>query len=327
MNNTYPGLTETQREIENHRKILTQYYKHQEKNGNQGVTKRVSSRIESFKSRLAWFLLEAGEYREGLRLYRELSWKTYGEEKYIGISRALIELGEYHEADRLLARGLNRFPESGALLVARGLLYRRLGDEFKALKNFQGALALIPDDSHALYDKAISLNALGYYNEAAAILKYFVEKYPDDPEYLIEMGYSLIEQGYPRDAAENYLKAKDMVFESPALYGGLYCAYMDQGMKDEALEIATEGLQKLPDEHPGLYANLGEIYREMGWRDDAIETLSKGLEKFPDDGDLKELLREIEDEDNDPDINKKLRVTGLFMLFSELLKKLSRSRP
>ncbi|MEF9438442.1 MAG: hypothetical protein L0922_06805, partial [Candidatus Mariimomonas ferrooxydans] len=82
------------------------------------MTKRVSSRIESFKSRLAWFLLEAGEYREGLRLYRELSWKTYGEEKYIGISRALIELGEYHEADRLLARGLNRFPESGALLVA-----------------------------------------------------------------------------------------------------------------------------------------------------------------------------------------------------------------
>ncbi len=326
MKNADPRLNDIKDEIKNIKKILVRYKGQEKESGEKTRKTRGEARIDELRERHAWLLLDAGEYHEGLTLYKTLPWGTYGEEKYIGISRALIELEEYHEAEKFLIKRLRRFPGSGSLLVARGLLHRRLGDDFAALEDFQSALTLTPGDRHALYDQAISLNSLGYYDEAVSILRKLVKKYPDDPEYLIEIGYSLLEQGNPQDAIQYYLKANKTGYESPNVYGGLCCAYIDLGMKTEALEIASEGLRKFPDKHPGLYENLGEAYRDMGWRDDALDILNKGLEKFPNDERLKSLLKEIEDKDDNSDLNNKLRLTGVFVILSEFLKKLSKKR-
>jgi tetratricopeptide (TPR) repeat protein len=320
MDNRDPRFKSICKEIETLKKSIKNARKDQRQEKSESVKKAFIHYISELNSQLAWLLLDAGEFERGLSIYHSLSWRTHGEEKYHGISRALIEMEYYDDARKVLERGLRRFPESYPLLVAMGLLHKRLGHEFEALKYFEHALQIAPDNRHALYDQALSLNGLGHYEEAAPILSNLIEQYPDDPEYLVEMGYCNLSMGHPEDAIPFYMKAKDMGFLSPGIYGGLCCAYMDMGMKTDALEIATEGLRALPDGHPGLYENLGEVYREMGWIDEAKGILNEGLNKFPDDEGIKKVLKEIEDEDDNPDDGKKPPILGLLLL-SLLIKK------
>jgi hypothetical protein len=61
------------------------------------------------------------------------------------------------------------------------------------------------------------------------------------------------------------------------------------------------------------------VYFEYGWVDDAKQVLEEGVKKFPEDERLKELLREIEDDTDDPDKNKKPPLIQI-MLFLSLLR-------
>ena len=95
------------------------------------------------------------------------------------------------------------------------------------------------------------------------------------------------------------------------------------GLKKEALEMAQEGIKEFPDV-PAMYENLGEAYFEYGWIDDAKKVLEEGLKKFPDDERLKEVLKKIEDDTDDPDKNRKPPLIGIMLLLSLILKKLGK---
>jgi tetratricopeptide (TPR) repeat protein len=196
--------------------------------------------IDDMRASIGWLLLDCGEYEKGLAMYQGMSWKIYGEDKYNGISRALIEMEYYDEARRLLERGLQRFPESHCLLVGMGLLHKHLGHNVDALGYFKQALECGPGNRDALYDQAITLSELGYYEDSLSIVRKLLKKYPNDPECLIETGYCTLMMGYPEDAIEYYKKASDNGYLSPGIYGGLVCAYMEMGLKQDALEMAQE---------------------------------------------------------------------------------------
>ena len=135
-------------------------------------------------------------------------------------------------------------------------------------------------DKHALYDQAITLSELGYYEDSLSIVNKLIKKYPDDPEYLIETGYCHLMMGYPENAIEYYKKAGDMGYVSPSIYGGLCCAYMEMGLMNEALEVAHAGLKEFP-EVSAMYENLGECYFEYGWSDRRKNCTSGRFEKVP----------------------------------------------
>jgi tetratricopeptide (TPR) repeat protein len=289
----------------------------------ESTRKDIIHSLSDLNNQLAWSFLDAGEFEKGLSIYQSLSWRTHGEDKYNGISRALIEMEYYDDARQILERGINRFPQSHCLLVGMGLLHRRLGHDFDALRYFKQALKCSPGDRHALYDKAITLSELGYYEDSLSIVNKLIKKYPDDPEYLIETGYCTLMMGYPENAIEYYKKASDTGFASPSIYGGLFCAYVEMGLKKEALEMAQKGIKKFPDV-PAMYENLGEAYFEYGWIDDAKKVLQEGLRKFPDDERLKEVLKKIDDDTDDPDKNRKPPLVGIMLLLSLILKKLGK---
>lgn len=286
---------------------------------------RIKNCIAELKDQLAWELLDAGENEKGLAMYQTLSWRTHAEVKFTGMARALIEMEYYNEAGKLLGKGLSRFPESVPLLIAMGCLHQRLDNDFEALKYFEQAVKFTPDGRNALYNKALSLNNLGYYEDAEPIIKDLIEKYPDDPEYLVEMGYIDICRGYPEEAIPFYKKAKDAGYLNWSVYDGLFWSYFNMGLKNDALEIAIEGIKELPDSHSRLYGDLSSIYKEMGWIDEAKDILKKGLGVFPEDNDLMELLKEIEDEENNPDNGKKPPIKEI-LIIAALIKKLRNMR-
>ncbi len=277
--------------------------------------------IEDIKMKIGFNLLDCGDYEKALAVYQSMSWDIYGEHKYIGISSALIDMKCYDEARQLMEKGLQRFPQSYALLIRMGMAYRLQGHDVDALKYFKQALKNCPNQRQALFAKAITLGNLGYYEDSLSIVRELLKKDPDDPKYLYETGYCTLMMGYPEDAIEYYKKASDCGFLSPNLYAGLVSAYMDMGLKHDAMVIAQEGLKEFPDE-PGMYENLGECYFEYGWIDDAKAVLNDGIKKFPDDKGLKELLKRIEDETDNSDKEKTPPSIGFFILLIMLLRKL-----
>jgi hypothetical protein len=52
----------------------------------------------------------------------------------------------------------------------------------------------------------------------------------------------------------------------------------------------------------------------MGLSSEAMEMLKRGLKKFPDDEELKDLLKELEDDSNSPDSGGTKPLLGLVLL-------------
>lgn len=94
------------------------------------------------------------------------------------------------------------------------------------------------------------------------------------------------------------------------------------GLKDDAIEVVKEGIRKFPKNDPALYCNLGAAYFEQGWLNDARDIVSEGLKKFPKDEGLKELLKAIEDEIDNPDDGDKKPPIKEILIISALIKKL-----
>jgi tetratricopeptide (TPR) repeat protein len=133
--------------------------------------------IDHLKMRLGWTLLDYGKYEQGLVLFESLSWGGYGETKYNGIARALIEMKHFDEARRILEKGLKEFPESCAIWTCLGNLHEILGDHFESLICFETAIKCDSEKSSGtLYNKALALMGLGSHTDALSIIDHLIEE-------------------------------------------------------------------------------------------------------------------------------------------------------
>jgi len=284
--------------------------------------------IDGLKMDLGWALLDCKEYEKGLAVYESVFGKQYQERKYNGVARALTEMGRYDRAKRTLEIGLRKFPESYALWTGLGILNDYLGDYSGAFKSFNTALRFnYGENSGCLYNKALILIEMGSYGDAVSIIDDLIERFPEEPKYLAEKGRCSLDMGYPHEALQSFQKAMELYEKFPnvdtgvSIFAGFCCAYMELGMKKEAMEIALEGLRRFPDEDPILYQNVGATFWGMGWRQETIEVLKKGIEKFPDDEELKKFLKDAEDDTDEPGGGMKPPVLGLMLLMAILQKR------
>ncbi len=293
--------------------------------------RKLQERVQEVKIYLAWALLDCGKYEEGLAMYNSVHGSQYRETKYNGIGRALTEMKRYGEARTILGKGLKEFPESSALWICLGNLNEVLGDHSGALICFETAIRCDSDDSHLFYNKALALAGLGSYADAISILDQLIEEYPDDPMYLSERGNLLLQTRYPLEALRDYRKAMALFSECPeirvgvSIYAGFCSAYLELGMEKDALETALEGLKRFPDTSSVLYYNAGAAFCNMGWRKEALEILQKGVEKFPDDQELREFLKEVEDDFEGPDGGEPPPLPAILLLIA-LIHKIGRKK-
>lgn len=314
-----PRVAEIYEEIRDLRKCIRKEQRQLSEEKDRGSVREIRRDIADMKQMLAWSLLNCGQFKKGLAIYLELPWRTHGKEKYLGIGRALTEMGFYAAGRRVLEKGLKRFPEEAPLSIALGLVFQRSGDDAVALKHFEKALLHDPENRYALYDKSTSLINLCYVEEATHILQRLGDLYPDDPDYAIDLGFCYLTQGYTDDALRYYQKAYDLGYCDPSVYAGLYCSYQDMGYKTDALYYAKKGLDEFPEGSPEMYFNMGDAYLAMGWTEEAHSILKEGLKKFPDDETIKYLLDEIEKDENNPDKGNKPPVGSLLILLALIL--------
>lgn len=319
-------IKEPNKELAKLNEVLSKQEKELEQFKNSIVAVFLHDEAKQLKKEIAWLLLNCGKYKKALDVYGAMSWKTEGETKYLGTGIALYKTGKISEAIKLFAKGLKRFPESFALLVAAGNIYHEMDSLEMSLEYFKKALSLKPEDRSIVFSKANALYGLGFYEEAFEIYQKLEKKYPDESLFIRQVGYCHLQMGYPEDASEHFKSLINKGFASSEDYNGLYWSYYDMGLKDDAIEIAKEGIRKFPKDDPVLYSNLGAAYFEQGWLNGARGIVLKGLRKFPEDEGLKELLESIEDDIDNPDDDDKKPPIKEILIISTLINKLRNKR-
>jgi len=135
-----PRFVEIYEEIKELTKELHRVQKELGREKNRAIKRKLEQKIGDLKWDIACSLLNCGEYAKALAIYQSLSWRTYGEEKYIGIGRALLEMEHYAEGRRVLEKGLKRFPESTLLYISMGIAYHLEEYDHVALLYYKHAL-------------------------------------------------------------------------------------------------------------------------------------------------------------------------------------------
>lgn|GEM_PF-6081518 len=263
------------------------------------------SEADTLRCELGHAYLDCGEFEKALDLFRALPEDSCLEEKLQGIFRAYIDSRRFDDAKKLIPRISVNFPESYGLLNLLGLYHYRTDDCYEALHCFDRALKETsgPDEiATVLYNKAIALNQVGYFEEALKILKLLVEAVEDDG-YMVELAYCYCEKGEPRKAIRIYEGLRKKGVLTINVYGGLYVAYTNSGDHAKALAVASAGVKRFPREYPGLYEDLAEAYRHAGLSErnpaalkKALDIARDGLEIFPGYERLVEVRASIEDD-------------------------------
>jgi len=130
-------------------------------------------------------------------------------------------------------------------LVKDGIELHDKGDYDGAIKKYDAALAIDPNDIYANYEKAYSCNLAKRYKDCIDICKFIIKTLPDN---------SLMNQVY-----EVYGNALD-----------------DSGNSNEAIKIYNEGLKKFP-EYYMLHFNKGVTCMKLEKKDEALSAYNLAL--------------------------------------------------
>lgn len=153
------------------------------------------------KSLLAWarYQEDIGEYAEARKKYRELQ-IAYPDnlDASVGLARIEMLTGRTRQAEDQLIALAKKHPKNGDIQTELGALYSRNEDFPKAIRAYQRACEIDPDNESYRYELGISLVKDAQYDEGLSHLAFAV----GDSAAHYNIGYILHEQGDDENAIE-----------------------------------------------------------------------------------------------------------------------------
>lgn len=143
---------------------------------------------------------------------------------------------------------------------------------------------LYSQEKHEDFIKSENLIKQGEYENAAKILEELCKEYPENYEYLSELGYSYLNSFRFDDAIETYSKAIGINKDCYKCYSHLARAYYEI----EEYSIAEETIAKgfaISDTTAHLYMTRGLIYQSTNRGPQALKDFTKAIELMPNDAD------------------------------------------
>lgn len=259
------------------------------------IRKKAQKKFHDLKAQLAWQYLDENEFEKAAVIYDKLPQATHSKNRYCGKARILIETQKYDEALKLLNEALGKFPDYVPLLNTLGILHNETGNHYEALRYLDRSLAIESNNNPwSLYNKAMTLRTLGYFEEEHKLLLNLLEIDPENPNYIAELAFCEVQRGNYQEAVKGCKKAIKKGYENPLVYTWLCKAYFKMDCMRESFAAAWEGIKKFPDQEAELYAFLGIGHMELEQFEEAKTVFQKGLNLDPDSEVFPVLLDTVE---------------------------------
>ena len=189
---------------------------------------------------------------------------------------------EYGEALRALDQAIQLDSELAAAHSNKGRVLLTLGPEkaSEALKSFDRALELKPDEIDTLRDKALALRALGKAKDEIEIYKRMSELNKKEWGIWLRLGDLQLEVGDIRGAISSYDKSLALKDDLVPAYirRAIALAFDEQSAK--ALKSA-ETATKLDPDNPEAWLIRGDVNLRAGKHKSAMKSLKKASELDP----------------------------------------------
>jgi len=194
---------------------------------------------------------------------------------HIAHARGIIK-----EAEKSWKKVLELEPENGEAWNNLGVLYRRHGDDEKALAAFQEAEERAPDRPDIPYNIGNLYKSSGDFDKAVTYYNKAIEINPEYAPAFNNLG-TLYETKKDRDKAlEVFRRGLSADSGDASLRFNMGLVYQEEKRWDDAREAFDTALKKRPGWVPGLN-NLGIVLQELGREDDAARTFRSLLDIEP----------------------------------------------
>ncbi len=206
------------------------------------------------------------------------------------------QAGKYDLAIAGYRRLLAVEPKSLDARLHLGDMYGFKGDLDSAIAVYREAVNLSPKDANTGLTLARALAASRRIDEARAQFQVVLHDHPDDPQAMNEMAYFVSENGGDLNEAQRLAqRALEKAPNQPGFSDTMGCVYLKKGLRDSALQIFGNLVQKYP-KHPVYRYHLGMALLENGDKGRAKKELDTALASHPsrqDEARIKELLSKI----------------------------------
>ena len=220
------------------------------------------------------FLRLANRAMEKVR--RALRLKPNSADAYHNLVILFREMGRNEEAlkqfDRALALDADRQPTLA--LKAKTLI--DLGRLSEAQESWERVLLIDPDNLEALYLGSYVLGALGRYEESVAGFDRVLSVSPSHTESWRHRGLGFLNLGRHEEALISFDKARNLGDESSELWSSRGRALQNLGRCQEALDNYEKALTINPDMFDVLI-NRGSMLTALGRHEEAIQSFDAGL--------------------------------------------------
>ncbi|CAF25819.1 tetratricopeptide repeat protein [Bartonella quintana] len=212
---------------------------------------------------------------QAIKLYRSLpSNSPYYKDGQLRLAFILANNNNQNEAIKLLTSLKKKSPNDPHILIALAAFYMQDNKFVEAIKILDRAIAQITkfqrDDWKLFYQRGIAFERLQQWPKAEIDLRKALEFFPDQPQVLNYLGYSLIERDQKLEESLHMLqKASALQPQNSHILDSLGWAYYKLKQYNQAVQI-LENAVKLQPEDPTLNDHLGDAYWQVGRKREAI---------------------------------------------------------
>jgi tetratricopeptide (TPR) repeat protein len=205
------------------------------------------------------------------------------------------QLGYWQDSETLFRHALDVTRNNYIALDNFGNALFDKGRIDEAIRQFQEALRLKPDDANAHYNLGAALGAMGQYDEAIPQFQTAIRLKPNDAWDYFDLGVALDKEGRTDEAIRQFQTALRLKPDDPKARFNLANALAKKGQTDEAISQYREAVRLKPDYAIAHY-NLGNVLDNKGRTDEAIREFQEAVRLKPNDADTHNALGAAFDE-------------------------------
>ncbi|MDQ8200627.1 tetratricopeptide repeat protein [Pelagicoccus enzymogenes] len=236
-------------------------------------------------------LYAAGDLGDALKAFRTATDQAEAPPAaFVGLSKVLAASDDFKSSLGALQRGLETHPRSPEIHNALGELYLTEKEHGKALKAFEQAFAINPNDLASVRNLGTLRLAKGD-QQGLDLLRDYLLRQPDDTDVALFVAHHLIEsRGEPAAAITLLEKSYQSHRDPPQRLGNFYASALQNLANDQVrnrqFEAAIGSLERSLEIWPQnaqAMANLGMIHAQLGNKSKALPLLKGFINLRPDD--------------------------------------------